>query len=227
MCIESARKALSMGSRHRGLVHKCLYLSHIALGESLAAVQALEQGILKALDNGDRAELYGIFQEFTNRQPPFDPREADCPTPRFAEGDVVDCRVAADTWRRGTVHKVWWSSDEDEHWPSYYWVPYQIKLDGVEGLKAYIFSPIDCDEAIREPPRFVVGQKVQACVEGGWEDGTITELWPSFGDGSGPFEGVDCPYTITLEDGNEVYAPEDSDQSVRVRNDCLEHRKVD
>ena len=73
MCIESARKALSMGSRHRGLVHKCLYLSHIALGESLAAVQALEQGILKALDNGDRAELYGIFQEFTNRQPPFDP----------------------------------------------------------------------------------------------------------------------------------------------------------
>ena len=219
MCIESARKALSMGSRHRGLVHKCLYLSHIALGESLAAVQALEQGILKALDNGDRAELYGIFQEFTNRQPPFDPREADCPTPRFAEGDVVDCRVAADTWRRGTVHKVWWSSDEDEHWPSYYWVPYQIKLDGDEGLEAYIFSPVDSDEAIREPPRFVVGQKVQACVEGGWEDGAITELWPSFGDGPGPFEGVDCPYTITMEDGSEVYAPEDSDRSVRVRSD--------
>jgi hypothetical protein len=219
MSVDSARKALCMGSRHRGLVHKHLFLSHLALGESLAAVQALEQGVLRSLDNGDRAELYDMYHEFTNRQPPFDPRKTDCPTPRFAEGDAVDCLVDTDTstWRRGTIHKVWWQNNSTNAWPAFLWVPYQIKLDGIEGRKAFIFCPVDCNEAIRRPPRFELGQKVTACVADGWEDGVITKTWPSHRLTRDTFDDIDCPYVITLGDGSEVFAPEDSDRSVRKR----------
>ena len=211
-----------MGYRHRGVVHKSRALSHLAMGESFAAVQGLEKGILSALDNGDRTELYEIYREFTDRQTPFDPRQ-DCPTPRFKVGDAVDCRVGGDTWRRGVVHQVWWRNDEADDWPKYFCTPYQMKLNGVEGNSAFIYSPVDSDEAIRKAPRFQVGQKVEACVkdgEDGWEEGVITKLWPSQIETSGMF-GWDavCPYIISLHDGSVVFAPADDDRSVRIIND--------
>ena len=208
-----------MGNRHRGVVHKARALSHIAMGESFAAVQGLEQGILSALDNGDRAELYEIYQEFTNREPPFDPRQEGCPTLRFKVGDAVDCRVGGDTWRRGVVHQVWWRNDDADDWPKYFWTHYQMKLNGVEGNGAFIYSPVDSDEAIRKAPRFQVGQKVEACVDAGWEEGVITKLWPSQRETSGMFGGdVISPYVISLHDGSVVYAPADDDRSVRIIN---------
>ena len=210
-----------MGNRHRGVVHKARALSHLALGESFAAVQGLEQGILLALDNGDRRELYEIYHEFTNRQPPFDPHREDCPTPRFKVGDVVDCRTGGDTWRRGVVNQVWWRNDDGgEDWPKYFWTPYQMKLNGVEGKGALIYSPVDMDEAIRKAPRFQVGQKVEARVDDGWEEGVIMKLWPSQRETSGMF-GFDVisPYIISLHDGSVVYAPADDDCSVRIIND--------
>ena len=209
-----------MGNRHRGIVHKARAMSHIALGESFAAVQGLEEGILHALDNGDRAELHEIYEEFTNRQPPFDPRQ-DCPALRFKVGDAVDCRVSGDTWRRGVINQVWWRNDDAEDWPKYFWTPYQMKLDGVEGKGAFIFTPVDMDEAIRKAPRFKVGQKVEACVAvDRWEEGVITKLWPSQRETHGMFDGdVISPYMISLHDGSIAMAPFDDDRCVRIISD--------
>mmetsp|Transcript_23486 Transcript_23486/g.67681 ORF Transcript_23486/g.67681 Transcript_23486/m.67681 type:complete len:575 (+) Transcript_23486:330-2054(+) len=224
---ESAQKALHWGSREKGNVHKCRALSHLALGESAAAVQAFHLGVLHSLDNGDRASVYKIYREYVDSAATVDPRSSG-PALRFAVGEAVDCRVSDETWRRGKIKQVWWQQNDDEciDWPRYAWVPYQIVLhdevskgeDDNDESDLIIYSPVDSDETIRRVPRFEVGQRVQAMVSGEWADATITQVWPPWREMRGLFEdGVISPYKITLDDGSVVYAPDDEEYTVRLR----------
>jgi hypothetical protein len=52
--------------------------------------------------------------------------------------------------------------------------------------------------------RFSVGSAVKCIVTGGWTKGTVIALWD---DGN--------PYRVLLDNGDEVWAPEDSDRFIR------------
>ena len=67
----------------------------------------------------------------------------------------------------------------------------------------------------RETPlRFKVGSRVECCCVGTdhWESGTVIKLWyheDSFA------QGFYAPYQVELDDGNLIFAPDDSDRCVR------------
>lgn len=61
--------------------------------------------------------------------------------PRFAVGDVVECKMDG-SWHRGTVNTVWWRK---LGWGSHPTVPYFVHLqDG-----SHVFAPRDHDDVIR------------------------------------------------------------------------------
>ena len=66
----------------------------------------------------------------------------------------------------------------------------------------------------RETPlRFKVGSRVECCVgTNHWESGTVIKLWYTEEDFA---QGFYAPYQVELDDGNLIFAPEDSDECVR------------
>ena len=62
----------------------------------------------------------------------------------------------------------------------------------------------------RETPlRFKVGTRVECCMgTNQWEPGTVIKLWYFT-------QGSHAPYQVELDEGNLIFAPEDSDRCVR------------
>ncbi|KAL7544603.1 hypothetical protein ACHAWF_007975 [Thalassiosira exigua] len=129
---------------------------------------------------------------------------------RFMVGDRVEC-MGEDDWSTGVIVDTWYR--EEEFAPGHF-VPYQIRLDDGH----LIFAPTDTDDCIREssapplPLRFQAGDRVECSVEEGWVKGTVIQ---THYDGEGFEDGRVAPYQVLLDNKQFVYAPLDTDDSVR------------
>ena len=82
-----------------------------------------------------------------------------------------------------------------------------------------IYAPFDEDETIRlnRPNlRFKVGDRVECRIGSdpvtGWASGTIDQLWYRKPDWP---ENLWAPYKIKLDNGTNIYAPDDVDKTIR------------
>ena len=115
------------------------------------------------------------------------------PPLRFNIGDLVQAFAGQGEWINGTVIKIW---DQGN--------PYRIELD--DGTN--VWGPEDTPNFVRdrtplEPLRFQIGDKVLANALGGWKTGKIIMVWDHGN-----------PYRIELEDGTNVWGPEDIEKFV-------------
>ena len=116
------------------------------------------------------------------------------PKLRFKVGDEVQAFAGAGEWINGTIIKLW---DEGN--------PYRIELE--DGTN--VWGPEDVSNFVRprnisKSLRFKVGDRVLANALGGWKNGKIIRIWDHGN-----------PYRIELEDGTNVWGPEDVDKFVR------------
>ena len=115
------------------------------------------------------------------------------PPLRFQVDDLVQAFAGQGEWINGTIIKLW---DQDN--------PYRIELE--DGTN--VWGPEDTNNFVRdrtplEPLRFNIGDKVLANALGGWKTGHIIMVWDHGN-----------PYRIELEDGTNVWGPEDIDKFV-------------
>ena len=115
------------------------------------------------------------------------------PDLRFKVGDLVQAFAGQGEWINGKIIKVW---DQEN--------PYRIELE--DGTN--VWGPEDTNNFVRdrtplEPLRFKIGDKVLANALGGWKTGHIIMVWDHGN-----------PYRIELEDGTNVWGPEDIDKFV-------------
>ena len=81
------------------------------------------------------------------------------------------------------------------------------------GLENELQEAREVLRASETPLRFKVGSRVKCCVdEGRWASGTVIRLWYTE---DGFAEGYYAPYQVELDEGNLIFAPEDSDRCVR------------
>jgi hypothetical protein len=127
---------------------------------------------------------------------PFEPPVStkDRPKLRFAVGEKVQAFAGAGEWINGTIIKLW---DQGN--------PYRIELD--DGTN--VWGPEDVSNFVRprnisRDLRFKVGDRVLANALGGWKNGKIIRVWDHGN-----------PYRIELDDGTNVWGPEDVDKFVR------------
>ena len=116
------------------------------------------------------------------------------PKLRFKVGDKVQAFAGVGEWINGTIIRLW---DQGN--------PYRIELE--DGTN--VWGPEDVSNFVRprissKQLRFRNGDKVLANALGGWKFGTVIRVWDHGN-----------PYRIELDDGTNVWGPEDIDKFVR------------
>jgi len=155
---------------------------------------------------------------------------------RFTEGQQVAVNTSRRSngffWKAGNITKVWHLEGDQK-------IPYLVKLDdGREGS-----APEDHDECIRLASRacretrvlrlfalpeasqnamklrFQEGDRVAVQLDiGMWEEGGVIETWAAPEKNGKRFKtwaGVSVPYAVSLDVGNKVFVPFDSDDVIR------------
>lgn len=156
---------------------------------------------------------------------------------RFAEGQQVAVNMSERSdgflWRAGTIIKLWHVEDDETK------LPYLVELEG-GGIGV---APEDHDECIRLAARacrdtrvlrlfalpkekrqatklrFCEGDRVTVQLDIGiWEEGVIIETWRTPEKNGKPLKtwsGVSVPYSVSLDLGDKVLVPFDSDDVIR------------
>ena len=146
-------------------------------------------------DNGTFNSMYGKNSSSNSSDSTEITANVDSGRPplRFNIGDLVQAFAGQGEWINGKVIKTWDQSN-----------PYRIELE--DGTN--VWGPEDTANFVRdrtplEPLRFNIGDKVLANALGGWKTGKIIMVWDHGN-----------PYRIELEDGTNVWGPEDIDKFV-------------